>query len=170
MTTLEKIVKGAKEIKKNYPKKYAKWTDYIKESSQKLKGTFAKKKTKLGATKKIKMKKKPIKYNDTAQRESDLIRKEIKSKKFIMPHGYEVRRSKLNGNSIGNINNLYITELNNINKEIENAKQNINSLKTLKRNNLKGFKLGFKQELLDKYINRTKYLKKQLIQIKKQIK
>lgn len=117
MTTLEKIVKEAKEIRKNYPKKYAKWTDYIKESSQKLKGTFAKKKSKLGlkkeplntyiqrakflktislgATKKNKMKKKPIKYNDVSKRQSDLIRKEIKSKKFIMPHGYEVRRSKL---------------------------------------------------------------------------
>ena len=47
MTTLEKIVNGAKEIRKNYPKKYAKWTDYIKESSQKLKGTFDKKKSKL---------------------------------------------------------------------------------------------------------------------------
>jgi len=117
MTTLEKIVKHAKEIKKNYPKKYAKWTDYIKERSKNLKGSFAKKKTKLGykkenlntyiqrakflktisvgATKKTKMKKKPIKYNDVAQRQSDIIRKEIKSKKFIMPHGYEVRRSKL---------------------------------------------------------------------------
>ena len=44
MTTLEKIVKEAKEIKKNYPKKFAKWTDYIKEASKKLKGSFTKKK------------------------------------------------------------------------------------------------------------------------------
>ena len=98
MTTLEKIVKEAKEIKKNYPKKFAKWTDYIKEASKKLKGSFTKKKIKLGATKKTKMAKKPIKYNDVAKRQSDIIREEIKSKKFIMPHGYEVRRSKLGAN------------------------------------------------------------------------
>jgi hypothetical protein len=163
MTTLEKIVKEAKEIKKNYPKKFAKWTDYIKEASKKLKGSFTKKKTNigkikkydlgfaskgsgtivynrlkqeygdyeniahisdfglitiydkkmpesvkkeieiynkksmLGATKKTKITKKPIKYNDVSKRQSDIIRKEIKSKKFIMPHGYEVRRSKLGG-------------------------------------------------------------------------
>ena len=35
MTTLEKIVKEAKSLKKNYPKKFEKWTDYIKEASKK---------------------------------------------------------------------------------------------------------------------------------------
>jgi len=163
MTTLEKIVKKAQALKKSYPNKFAKWTDYVKEASKEFRSTTApakkktnigkikkydlgfaskgsgtivynrlkqeygdyenvahisefglitiydkkmpesvkneiedfNKKTKLGAIKKTKMKKKPIKYNDTAQRQSDIIRKEIKSKKFIMPHGYEVRRSKL---------------------------------------------------------------------------
>lgn len=50
MTTLEKIVKEAKNLKKNYPKKFEKWTDYIKEASKKFRSTttLAKKKSKLG--------------------------------------------------------------------------------------------------------------------------
>jgi len=97
MTTLEKIVKKAQALKKSYPKKYAKWTDYVKEASKEYKKSpdpVVKKKTKIGAIKKNKMKKKPI-VKRTAKKLSNLIRTEIKSKKYIMPHGYEVRRSKL---------------------------------------------------------------------------
>ena len=49
MTTLEKIVKEAKSLKKNYPKKFEKWTDYIKEASKKFRSSTAptKKKNKL---------------------------------------------------------------------------------------------------------------------------
>ena len=170
MTTLEKIVKKAQALKKSYPKKFAKWTDYVKEASKEFKKLpdRMKKKTNIGKIKKT-TKKKAV-YKDNVKNVSDLIKKKIKSKKLIMPHGYQVSKSKINGNSIGSINQKYITELNNINREIENAKNNINSLKTLKTNDLKNFKLSFKQEILDRYINRTKYLKKQLIQIKKQIK
>jgi hypothetical protein len=51
MTTLEKIVKKAQALKKSYPKKFAKWTDYVKEASKKFRFTTApaKKKSKLGA-------------------------------------------------------------------------------------------------------------------------
>lgn len=38
MTTLQKIVKKAKEIRKQHPKKYAKWTDYIKAASKQISG------------------------------------------------------------------------------------------------------------------------------------
>jgi hypothetical protein len=49
MTTLEKIVKEAKSLKKSYPKKFEKWTDYIKEASKKIKSTTpTKKKSKIG--------------------------------------------------------------------------------------------------------------------------
>lgn len=49
MTTLEKIVKEAKSLKKNFPKKFTKWTDYIKEASKKFRSSTAptKKKNKL---------------------------------------------------------------------------------------------------------------------------
>jgi hypothetical protein len=38
MTTLQKIVKEAKALRKKYPKKYAKWTDYVKAASKKISG------------------------------------------------------------------------------------------------------------------------------------
>jgi hypothetical protein len=51
MTTLEKIVKKAQALKKSYPKKFAKWTDYVKEASKEFRSTTtpSKKKSKLGA-------------------------------------------------------------------------------------------------------------------------
>lgn len=161
MTTLEKIVKKAQDLRKKAPNKFAKWTDYVKEASKEFKSNIApvkkkikmgkikkydlgfaskgsgtivynrlkqeygdyenvahisefglitiydkkmpdsikkeienfNKKTMLGGTKKTKIKK-AIKKT-SAKKESDRVRAEVKSKKFIMPHGYEVRRSKL---------------------------------------------------------------------------
>lgn len=172
MTTLEKIVKKAQALKKSYPKKFVKWTDYVKEASKEFKkspGPVVKKKTKIAKIKIYKVgdtfkgkknstytenwqlfkqpnpayiindktnkivaventpydaiKKRDslypnfkLHYNvypkeyyknenmngvkkttkkNTAKKLSNLIRTEIKSKKYIMPHGYEVRRSKL---------------------------------------------------------------------------
>ena len=50
MTTLEKIVKKAQALKKSYPNKFAKWTDYVKEASKEFRSTTTttKKKSKLG--------------------------------------------------------------------------------------------------------------------------
>ena len=99
MTTLEKIVKKAQALKKSYPNKFAKWTDYVKEASKEFRSTTttAKKKSKLAGVKK-KAPKKVVSKKLTSKKASDLIRAEVKSKKFIMPHGYEVRKSKLAGN------------------------------------------------------------------------
>lgn len=90
MTTLEKIVKKAQDLRKKAPNKFAKWTDYVKEASKEFKSSqiSGKKKTKMS-------KKQTIKKSNSAKKESDRVRAEVKSKKFIMPHGYEVRRSKL---------------------------------------------------------------------------
>jgi len=43
MTTLQKIVAKAKAIRKAHPKKYAKWTDYIKAASKIVKPVAKKK-------------------------------------------------------------------------------------------------------------------------------
>ena len=43
MTTLQAIVKKAKAIKKAHPRKFAKWTDYIKEASKHVKPAKKKK-------------------------------------------------------------------------------------------------------------------------------
>jgi hypothetical protein len=37
MTTLQKIIKDAKSLRAKSPKKYSKWTDYVKEASKKYK-------------------------------------------------------------------------------------------------------------------------------------
>lgn len=58
MTALQWIVKEAKKIKKEYPKRFAKWTDYVAQASaiyaKKHKGhsPVGKKKAKVGAVKK----------------------------------------------------------------------------------------------------------------------
>ena len=44
MTTLEKIVKKAQALKKSYPNKFAKWTDYVKEASKEFRSTTTTKK------------------------------------------------------------------------------------------------------------------------------
>ena len=95
MTTLEKIVKKAQALKKSYPKKFAKWTDYVKEASKEFKKLpdRMKKKTNIGKIKKTKKKK--LVYKDNNKIVSNLIKKQIKSKNFIMPHGYQVSKSKL---------------------------------------------------------------------------
>lgn len=45
MTKLEKIVKEAQKLRKAYPKKYAKWADYIKSASKSMAGYVGTKKT-----------------------------------------------------------------------------------------------------------------------------
>lgn len=55
MSTLTKIVSLAKKLKKQAPKKFAKWTDYIKEASTKVKPVVKKaKKVAKKVTKKVK--------------------------------------------------------------------------------------------------------------------
>lgn len=55
MTTLEKIVKAAKALKKKYPNKYSKWTDYVKAASKTVKPV-----KKVGAVKKKATSKKKV--------------------------------------------------------------------------------------------------------------
>lgn len=38
MTKLQQIVKKAQQLRKQYPNKYSKWTDYIKEASKQIAG------------------------------------------------------------------------------------------------------------------------------------
>jgi len=57
MSTLTKIVSLAKKLKKEAPNKFAKWTDYIKEASKKIKPVVKKaKKVAKKVTKKVKKK------------------------------------------------------------------------------------------------------------------
>lgn len=60
MSTLTKIVSLAKKLKKEAPNKFAKWTDYVKEASKKIKPVI--KKAKKTTKKVIKKAKKSIGY------------------------------------------------------------------------------------------------------------
>lgn len=64
MTKLQKIVNKAKALRKAQPKKYAKWTDYIKAASKSLSGLDSVKragnKTTVNYTKKTAVKKKAV--------------------------------------------------------------------------------------------------------------
>lgn len=74
MTKLQKIVNKAKALRKAQPKKYAKWTDYIKAASKSLSGLDSVKKkavpkkavqAKLFGVKKAAPKKRPAAHKDT---------------------------------------------------------------------------------------------------------
>jgi len=78
MTALQSIIKEAKSLKKQYPKRFTKWTDYVKQASaiyaskHKSKSLVGKKK----ATKKV-VKKKVIKKKVVKKK---LIKKRISKK------------------------------------------------------------------------------------------
>jgi hypothetical protein len=190
MTALQWIIKEAKSLKSKYPKRFAKWTEYVAQASaiyaSKHKGKSPVGKKKVGAVKKKsapkkkiakkKIAKKVVKKKYSLNKKKDKLYSAKKPGKRTSKTGntyYESRenrsdKGKLLG--IGNINSNYIKELSNFNNEIEIAKKQISALKGFKKQDPKYFKEGYKQELLDRYINRVKYLKSQIIQIKRQIK
>ena len=215
MTALQWIIKEAKSLKSKYPKRFAKWTEYVAQASaiyaSKHKGISPVGKKKVGAVKKKASKKKIAKkiakkkvakkkvskklgkvtlkkanyhprderyiimndgvkhlegkpfFKETAKEIASALRK-VKAKRKISAN----KQMYMSGT--GNINHNYIKELSNFNNELEIAKKHIISLKGFKKQDPKYFKEGYKQELLDRYINRVKYLKSQIIQIKRQIK
>ena len=80
-TTLQKIVAKAKQLKKQAPSKFAKWTDYVKEASKHIKPVI--KKAKKTAKKVIK---KSIGYKkdrlNVLKKTTPLIKKYIKENKY----------------------------------------------------------------------------------------
>ena len=61
MTRLQQIVNKAKELRKAHPKKYAKWTDYVKAASKSIKPAAKK----VGIVKKKATPKKTTQHKDT---------------------------------------------------------------------------------------------------------
>jgi hypothetical protein len=94
MTALQWIVKEAKAIKKAYPKRFAKWTDYVAQAS----AIYAKKhkgKSPVGK----KHAKKVIRKKIAGPKDSAAIKKELAKKGLKMPHGYSTikRKRKISG-------------------------------------------------------------------------
>jgi len=245
MTALQWIVKEAKSIKKAYPNRFAKWTDYVKQASaiyaskHKTKSQVGKKKAAHKKVGNVTLKKSNRFVNDdryiimndgkehlqgkafskTIAKEIANSLKKVKAKRKIaskkigvvkkaapkkaakkvikkhthygkvkahtrrvngvtkkpsekdvlksIKHAVKVQESHM---SMGTINSNYIKELSNFNNEIEIAKKHILALRNFKKQDAKYFKEGHKQELLDRYINRVRYLKLQISQAKKHIK
>lgn len=94
MTALQWIVKEAKAIKKAYPKRFAKWTDYVAQAS----AIYAKKhkgKSPVGKkhAKKV-VRKKAAKKKVSGVKDSDAIKRELAKKGLKMPHGYSTLKRK----------------------------------------------------------------------------
>jgi hypothetical protein len=173
MTTLQKIIKDAKSLRTKSPKKYSKWTDYVKEASKKYssKNTIVKKK----ATKKKVISKKPLsKHKDTKSHNVNIrVVSGVKKKKAIkkavkksttltkvksilrqdhkrLKHGYNLT----NGNvRIGVIKNM----------EMEQYHQTLNRIDILERSLINN-SIEFRQA---KTIVEKKKFKDQIDQIKK---
>ena len=64
MTALQSIIKEAKSLKKQYPKRYAKWTDYVKQASA-IYASKHKGKSPVGKKKKVGAAKPVSKHKDT---------------------------------------------------------------------------------------------------------
>jgi hypothetical protein len=95
MTALQWIVKEAKAIKKQYPKRFAKWTDYVAQAS----AIYAKKhggKSPVGKKKAVKKKtaKKVVRKKVGSVKASKEIKKVLAKKGLKMPHGYQTIKRK----------------------------------------------------------------------------
>lgn len=91
MTALQWIVKEAKAIKKQYPKRFAKWTDYVAQAS----AIYSKKhggKSPVGKKKAVK--KKTAKKKVSGVKDSKELKKTLAKKGLKMPHGYQTIKRK----------------------------------------------------------------------------
>jgi hypothetical protein len=96
MSALKWIVKEAKAIKKAYPNRFAKWTDYVAQAS----AIYSKKHKGVSPVGKKKVvKKRATKKKISGVKDSKLIKKELAKKNLKMPHGYETttRKRKISG-------------------------------------------------------------------------
>lgn len=100
MTALQSIIKEAKALKVKYPKRYSKWTDYVKQASaiyatkNKLKIPVAKKK--IGAKKPISKHKDTKSHNVNIRVVSGVKKKSIAKKKAkkVLPHKTTIDKLK----------------------------------------------------------------------------
>jgi hypothetical protein len=163
MSALQSIIKEAKSLKKQYPKRYSKWTDYVKQASaiyaskHKGKSPVGKKKAtkkKVGATKPLSKhkdtkshnvnirvvsgikKKKAVKKSSTLTKVKSILKHDHKRLK----HGYNLTNGSVR---IGAVNSHIIDDY-------KKTCQNIKGLE----NDLLGF-----QNILKKYPNAPKNLK-----------
>jgi hypothetical protein len=98
------------------------------------------------------------------------VKKKAAKKSAVKSMHKDTKSHNVNIRVVSGINRDYIKELTQYNNELELVEKHIDSLKTFKKNDLKYFKEGHKQELLDRYLNRKKYIKNHITAIKRNIK
>lgn len=90
MTALQWIVKEAKSIKKQYPKRFAKWTDYVAQAS----AIYASKHKGKSPVGKKKAAKKTAKKKVSGVKDSKAVKTALAKKGLKMPHGYQTIKRK----------------------------------------------------------------------------
>jgi len=181
MTTLQKIIKYAKSLRAKSPKKYSKWTDYVKEASKKYASktkTVKKKATKrkvgvlkpndkhkdskshnvnirvVSGVKKKKAAKKTVKRSNTLTK----VKKVLKQDKKRLKHGYSLTSGACNQMSLKHYEDI----CNRINRVEENIIDLRNDIKD-KTKSLR-FRINSKKALIEdkKYLKELKIQKSEL--------
>lgn len=95
MTALQWILKEAKKLKKEYPKRFTKWTDYVAQASA-IYSSKHKGKSPVGKKKAAKKKavKKTASKKVSGVKDSKEIKKTLAKKGLKMPHGYQTIKRK----------------------------------------------------------------------------
>jgi hypothetical protein len=171
MTALQSIIKEAKSLKKQYPKRYTKWTDYVKQASA-IYASKHKGKSPVGKKKVVKKKlnKKTISKKPTEK----VILKKVHAAKTTSKNLYN-KLDKLDeaqhahmAKKIGNIKDITFQHLQQILRKIEMNDSYINSIqKLLKEKKYSPLqKNSFKKSMKD-YQLYNKELKIQKTELKK---
>jgi hypothetical protein len=190
MTALQTIIKEAKSLKKQYPKRYTKWTDYVKQASaiyaskHKGKSPVGKKKAtkkKVGAAKPLSKHKDTKSHNVNIRVVSGIkkkkavkkaVKKSIKKNstltkvKSILKHDHVRLKHGYNltkGNvRIGACSQMSLQHYQDICNKINNVQENIIDLKNNIKDKTKS--LGFRKNSKDALIEDKKYLRELKIQ------
>jgi dTDP-4-amino-4,6-dideoxygalactose transaminase len=160
MTTLQKIIKDAKILRTKSPKKYSKWTDYVKEASKKYssknpvtknKATMKKNKIKVvSGVKKKKIVKKAVKKSPTLTKVKEILKHDHKRLK----HGYNLTNGSVR---IGACSRMSLQHYQDICNKIEEVKENIMFL--IQEINDKKRSLNYRNNSKKDLIEDKKYLK-----------
>jgi len=155
MTALQSIIKEAKSLKKQYPKRFTKWTDYVKQASaiyaskHKGKSPVGKKKATKKIIKKRVVKKKSIKKRISKKPTEKVILKKVHAAKTTSKNLYN-KLDKLDEAQHSHMSKKMGAVNSNIIDDYKKTCQNIKGLE----NDLLGF-----QNILKKYPNAPKNLK-----------
>jgi hypothetical protein len=172
MTALQSIIKEAKSLKKQYPKRFTKWTDYVKQASaiyaskHKGKSPVGKKKATKKVIKKKVVKKRIVKKTISKKPTEKVILKKVHAAKTTSKNLYN-KLDKLDeaqhahmSKKIGSINKMLIDHYREILKKIDIfEKQKENHIKALKnKKNTPHDNMVYKRQLesIKKYLKELK--------------